>query len=169
MMRLRFTTIAAIGISLVLTTGITGCSTADSAVHPAASAAIDQGWQLFSVRGATATVTSQESSNFTLTLSGLDDDISEFSSKPVKESYAITPDIFVSKWSGYFANATASAVVKFRTATNPDPQTILIEVSKPVADSKANTLSFSAKRIDTPREKSMPEELTDVDIFITNE
>jgi hypothetical protein len=83
----------------------------------------------------------------TLTLRGVNDHATQFADRPVRHAYVLSTRDFTDRWEKWFADGAPNAVLSFSLTNDPLPHSIVLELSKPVYDKSARTLTFTARHL----------------------
>ena len=130
-------------LALLTTLGLltTGCSTpADTT----SQAPVSYLWVVNSEGG---TIAGSGDTGLTLTLTGVRDYVTQFADRPVRHAYVLSTLDFENRWADWFSPVTPNAVLSFTEPASPMPASIVLEVTDPVYDESARTLSFTATRL----------------------
>ncbi|MCX6434320.1 MAG: hypothetical protein NTX29_16640 [Actinobacteria bacterium] len=130
-------------LSLLTTLGLlaSGCSTPPDTTSPAPVSYL---WVVNSEGG---TITGSGDENLTLTLTGVREYVTQFADRPVRHAYVLSTMDFENRWADWFSPVTPNAVLSFTEPASPMPASIVLEVTDPVYDESARTLSFTATRL----------------------
>ena len=119
----------------------TGCSTPADTTSPAPVSYL---WVVNSEGG---TIAGSGDTGLTLTLTGVRDYVTQFADRPVRHAYVLSTMDFENRWADWFSPVTPNAVLSFTEPASPMPASIVLEVTDPVYDESARTLSFTATRL----------------------
>ncbi len=130
-------------LALLTTLGLlaSGCST------PADSASTTPVSYLWVVNSEGGTIAGSGDTGLTLTLTGVRDYVTQFADRPVRHAYVLSTMDFENRWADWFSPVTPNAVLSFTEPASPMPASIVLEVTDPVYDESARTLSFTATRL----------------------
>ena len=81
----------------------------------------------------------------TLTLRGVSDHATQFADRPFRDAYVLSTQDLAKKWNRWFASSAPNAVLSYRIAGDYMPHNIVVQLWSPRYDSRAQTLTFTAK------------------------
>jgi hypothetical protein len=156
--------VAAVGMLVV------GSSTlsAATAPHPRVAMSVAQRGQvaaatapkqvnyLWSIPGASGSLTGPNDQHLVLRLVGVRNYLTRFTDRPVRQAFVVANADFVRRFKAYFRDANPNAVLSFRKAGSRIPTEIVLHIGQPRWNPKTSTLTFPAVR-SPKREDNLPD------------
>lgn len=89
--------------------------------------------------------------DLTLTMSGLRENVTQFSDRPLRQAATIPTQQLVANWPELFSNSQPNAALSFVADADPNPRVIVLQLGQPTYDAAAASISFPAKHLHRER------------------
>lgn len=94
-----------------------------------------------------AGTTSGPDESLIVTLTDVDDHVTQFTDRPMRAADTRATEEFAQRWAEWFGDIAPNAALTFLTTDAATPQAIVLEVDAPSYDPAVGTLTFTAERI----------------------
>ena len=102
---------------------------------------------LWTIPGASGSLTGPNNQHLTLRLVGVRDYLTRFTDRPVRQAYVVANVDFIRRFKHYFADSNPNAVLSYSLGGKAIPIAIVLQLGQPRWDPKTSSLTFPAKRI----------------------